>query len=103
MGTHALDDFSPRGQHPEGRECTAIDDDCTIDEHRELAVASTNHVHIDLQRTSDERRHTDGMESRDSKRTVTDRHSGHCRLLVSRVVLRMFACDCSKPVDERIT
>lgn len=46
---------------------------------------SMNHVHIDLQRTPNERRHTDGMESRDSKRTVTDRHSGHGRLLV-------FAC-----------
>ena len=85
MRTHAIDDRSPRGQYAESRESPAIDDGCSIDNYLEFAVMSMNHVHIDLQRTPNERRHTDGMESRNSKRTVTDRHSGHgCLLVVSR-------------------
>ena len=77
MCTHAIDDRSPRGQYAESRERPAIDDGCSIDDYLEFAVVSMNHVHLDLQRTPNERRHTDGMESRDSKRTVTDCHPGH--------------------------
>jgi hypothetical protein len=75
---HAIDDRSLGRQYAERCEFPAVDDRCAIDEDLEFTKMPWNHVHIDLQGATDERRHTDGMESGDSKRAVTDRHAGHC-------------------------
>ena len=48
MRTDAIDDLSTRGQYAESRERPSVDDGCPVDEYLEFAVASMNHIDIDL-------------------------------------------------------
>ena len=55
------DDLSTQRKDAQGRQRPAIDDRIAVDQHFELSVAATNHLHIDSQLTPNPRRHPDGM------------------------------------------
>jgi hypothetical protein len=48
VSPYGIDDLSPRGQYTECGERPAVDDGGSVHEYLELAVASVDHVHIDL-------------------------------------------------------
>ena len=60
---YRIDHLSSRRKHAQGGQRAAIDDRIAVDQHLELPVAATNHLHLDSQLTTNPRRHPDGMEA----------------------------------------
>ena len=77
-----LDGPSRRGHNSQDDERSPIHDRLAVDENLVLAVVSADRVHLDSELTTEPRRHTDGMDARHSKRTITNRDPRHGILLV---------------------
>ena len=82
MRPHGLDNLPPGGDDPKRRERSAVDHGLTINEHLVLAVLTVDHVDLDPQVTPELRRHTDGVETRQSIGAVTNGNPGHLALLL---------------------
>ena len=82
MGPNGLDSLSPGGHDAQYSESAAVDHRLTIHEYPILAIASVDHVDIDPQVTSELRRHTDGVQTRQSICAITNDNPGHLGLLV---------------------
>jgi hypothetical protein len=74
---HLVDDAPRRRHQPEDDRRPPIDDGFAIHEDLVLTVIPPDRFHLDPQLTPDARRHTDGMEPRDSVRAITNGYSGH--------------------------
>lgn len=72
-----LDDLPRRRHHADHDERSRVERRFTIDEHRVFAVVSVDSVHLDPKLSTQPRRHTDGVNARDSKRTITNHYPGH--------------------------
>jgi hypothetical protein len=89
MGANGLDDLSSGRHDAECCESSTVDDGLTIHEHFVLAVAAVDHVDIDPQVTSQLRRHTDGVQTRNSVSAITNDDPGHFEpLLIHNRALR---------------
>jgi hypothetical protein len=77
MEANSLDDLCSRWHNAEGCESSTVDDGLTIHEHLVLAIAAVDHVDINPQVTSELRRHTGGVQARQSVRAITNDNPGH--------------------------
>ena len=82
MGANGLDNLSSRWHDAERCESAAIDHGLTIYQYRVLAIAPVNHLDIDPQVTSQLRRHTGSVKTRQSIRAITNDNLGHLGLTV---------------------
>ena len=78
---HSVDNLPPGGDDPERRERSAVDHGLTIHEHLVLAVLTVDHVDLDPQVTPELRRHTDGVQTRQSVGAVPNANPGHLTFL----------------------
>jgi hypothetical protein len=77
MGSNGLDNL-PSGRHDtERRESASVDHRLTIDEHFILAIVPVNHIDFDSEVAPKLRRHTDGVQARQSIRAITNGNPGH--------------------------
>jgi hypothetical protein len=83
MGANSLDNLSSGWHDAECGESSTVDDGLTIHEHFVLAIATVDHVDINPQVTSQLRRHTDGMQTRQSVRAITNDNPDHFELLLT--------------------
>ena len=84
MIPHDLDNPPPRRKDSHGREEASLDHGSAIDEDLVLAVVSSDHVDLDSKLTADLRRHTGGVEPRDSIGAESDGYSDHAQSLTLR-------------------
>ena len=77
MGANSLDNLSSGWHDAECCETSTINDGLTIHEHFVFAIGAVLHLDFDPQVTSQLRRHTGGVQTRQSIRAVTNRNSGH--------------------------
>jgi hypothetical protein len=82
MEANSLDNLSSRWNNAEGCESSAVDDRPTIHQHLVLAVAAMDQVDIDSQVASQLRRHTGGVQTRQSVSAITNDNSGHFEFLL---------------------
>ena len=106
---NGLDNLSSRGHDAECRQSPTVDDGLTIYENLVLSISPVNHVDIDPQVASQLRRHTGGVQTRQSVRAVSNDNPGHfassftartglCVSLTSKTTLRanvMRECEAS--------
>ena len=64
-------------ENAERGEWPSLEHQCTIDEDLELAVRPADDVNVRVQLASDARRHTGGMQARDSIGAGTDLNARH--------------------------
>jgi hypothetical protein len=81
MEANSLDNLSSGWNNAEGRESSTVDNGLTIHEHLVLAISPMNHVDVDSQITSQLRRHTGSVQTRQSVRAITNNNPGHSILL----------------------
>jgi hypothetical protein len=79
---NSLDNLSSGWHDAEYCESSTVDDGLTIHEDLVLTISAVNHVDIDPQVTPQLRRHTDGVQTRQSVRAITNDNPGHFELLV---------------------
>ena len=84
MGANDLNNFSVGWYNAQCCESAGVDHYFTVHEHLVLAVPSMDHIDIDRQITSELRRHTGGVQARQSIRTITNSNSGHFGFLLAR-------------------
>lgn len=77
MHPHRIDDLSRRRHHPDDHQGASIDNGLAIHENSILAVVSPYCIDLDLELTAKARRHTDGMQARDSERAVANGYPSH--------------------------
>jgi hypothetical protein len=82
MGANSLDNLSPGWHDAECCESSTVDDGLTIHEHFVLRITAVDHVDINPQVTSQLRRHTDGVQTRQSVRAISNDNPGHFELLL---------------------
>jgi hypothetical protein len=69
---HRVDDLLRGRHHPDDDEGSPIDNRFAIDENDVLSVMSSDRFHFDPELTAETRRHTDGMQARDSECAIAD-------------------------------
>ena len=82
VGANGLDNLSSRWHDAERCESAAIDHGLTIYQYLVFAIAPVNHLDIDPQVTSQLRRHTGSVKTRQSIRAITNDNLGHLGLTV---------------------
>ena len=81
MRANGLDNLPSGGDDPERRERSAVDHGLTIHEHLVLAVLTVDHVDVDPEVTAQLRRHTGGVQARQSVRAIPNDNPGHLQFL----------------------
>ena len=82
MCANSLDNLSSGRYDAEYCESSPVDDGLAIHEDLVLTVSAMNHFDINPQVTSQLRRHTDGVQTRESVRAITNDNPGHFELLL---------------------
>ena len=72
MSANSLDNLSSGWHDAECCEGSTVDDGLTIHEHLVFAIGAVLHLDLDPQVTSQLRRHTGGVETRESVRAITN-------------------------------
>jgi len=81
-GANSLDNLSSGRHDAECGENSTVDDGLTVHEHFVLAIGAVLHLDIDPKVTSQLRRHTGGVQTGQSIRTITNDNPGHFELLL---------------------
>ena len=76
-GANRVEDPAPPRDDAQGYQRTAIDHSLTIDDHLVFAIVTVDHIDIDAEVAPELRRHTDGVQSRQSICAVTNGDSCH--------------------------
>ena len=88
MGANHLDNLSPGRHDAECRERSSVDDGLTIHEDFVFGIGTMLHLDLYAQVTSQLRRHTDGVQTGQSIRAITNDDPGHVPLfLISQASL----------------
>ena len=82
MCANSLDNLSSGRYDAEYCESSTVDDGLAIHEDLVLTISAVNHVDINPQVTSQLRRHTDGVQTGQSVRAITNDNPGHFELLL---------------------
>jgi hypothetical protein len=84
-------------------ERSAIDDDIAIDQDLVLAIMPANHLHLDSEIPPNACRHTGGVQSRDSERTVLYRDSRVSGIFGCHLTSLRSPCQTRLPISEGLT
>jgi hypothetical protein len=71
------DDLTGRGENPQECERSSVYDGSVIYENLEFSVLAVNQVNLGAELSTNERRHTDGMNPGDSIAAIADGDSAH--------------------------
>jgi hypothetical protein len=82
LRSNRLDHLPSRGKDAQCRPGTGINNRLPVHEYLELAIGSTNQLYLSLQFAPQSRRHTDGVYSGHSIRTVVHLDSCHVAFLL---------------------
>src|SRR5262245_33927209 len=75
--TDLIHNFSTTGKNAERRELSPVHDHFAVNQDRELAVMTADHLHLGLELAPNPRRHPDGMNAGYSVDAVPERYSRH--------------------------